>query len=258
MPSLYEIVNKYEPEVVWSDGDWEAHDSYWNSTEFIAWLYNESPVKESVVVNDRWGSGVLCQHGDFYTCQDNFNPGKLLEHKWENCMPLDKNSWGFRRNLKLSDVLTIEEVIKSLAETVSCGGNILINIGPTKEGTIAPIFEERLRQLGEWLSINGEAIYESKPWKYQNDTKNPDVWYTSNGDLVYAILLKYPVGTLKVELGSVQITEATQINILGNEEKLQWIESPEGGVVIDLHSVDTSFLVSKWAWTFKLENISYK
>ena len=51
-------------------------------------------------------------------------------------------------------------------------GNILINIGPTKEGYIPPIFEERLRLLGSWLATNGEAIYGSRPWKYQNDTTN--------------------------------------------------------------------------------------
>ena len=58
----------------------------------------------------------------------------------------------------------------------SFGGNILINIGPSSEGTINPIFEERLRQLGSWLDINGNSIFETKPWKFQNDTTNPDVW----------------------------------------------------------------------------------
>ncbi len=53
---------------------------------------------------------------------------------------------------------------------------MLINIGPTSDGMIPPIFEERLRQMGSWLKINGEAIYNSVPWKYQNDTINSNVW----------------------------------------------------------------------------------
>jgi len=70
------------------------------------------------VVNDRWGSEDLCHHGDFYTCTDNYNPKKLLAHKWENCMTLDKQSWGFRRDMRLIDVHPIEYVISSLVETV--------------------------------------------------------------------------------------------------------------------------------------------
>ena len=60
--------------------------------------------------------------------------------------------------------------------TISCGGNILINVGPTHYGRIVPIFEERLLQLGAWLDVNGEAVYSSKPWTYQNDTHTPDIW----------------------------------------------------------------------------------
>ena len=103
--------------------------------------------------------------------------GKLLPHKWENCLTIDKNSWGYRRNARLSDFLSTHELIKELSSTVSCGGNMLLNVGPTHDGLIAPIFEERLRQMGDWLKINGEAIYSTLPWTYQNNTFTPDVWY---------------------------------------------------------------------------------
>ena len=53
---------------------------------------------------------------------------------------------------------------------------MLMNIGPTKDGIITPIYQERLLSLGKWLSVNGDAIYSSRPWSFQNDTINPDVW----------------------------------------------------------------------------------
>ena len=76
-PDIKQIVQDYKPSVIWSDGDWEAFDAYWNSTELLAWLYNDSPVKDEVVVNDRWGIGIPCHHGDFYNCADRYNPGML-------------------------------------------------------------------------------------------------------------------------------------------------------------------------------------
>jgi alpha-L-fucosidase len=102
--------------------------------------------------------------------------GVLQPHKWENCYTLDKGSWGFVQNSKIEDYITPEELIKTMVETVSCGGNYLINVGPTKEGVIVPIQQERLLQLGEWLGVNGEAIYDTVPWTVQNDTLTPGVW----------------------------------------------------------------------------------
>ena len=149
LPELHELIDLYKPEVVWSDGEWEAPDTYWKSKEFLAWLFNESPVKDTVVVNDRWGHETLCHHGDFYTCTDRYNPGILQPHKWENCMTIDKKSWGYRRNAPLADYLTLADLVKELVITVSCGGNLLMNVGPTKDGIIAPIYQERLRDMGE-------------------------------------------------------------------------------------------------------------
>ena len=59
---------------------------------------------------------------------------------------------------------------------LSCGGNMLLNVGPRHDGVIDPLMQERLGQMGQWMAVNGEAIYSTRPWTYQNDTVNPDVW----------------------------------------------------------------------------------
>ncbi|KAF2884219.1 hypothetical protein ILUMI_21954 [Ignelater luminosus] len=200
LPEMYEIVKKYLPEILWVDGDWVANNSYFKATEFLGWLYNDSPVKDTVVVNDRWGTGTRCTHGDFFTCTNKFNPGELLPFKWENAISIDKHSWGYRRVADSTDYYTTTELVVIMVETVSCGGNVLINVGPTSDGRIEPIVEERLLELGRWLSINGEAIYNSIPWKYQNDTIG-ETWYTAGDSAVYAITLTWPSGN-EFQLGS--------------------------------------------------------
>jgi alpha-L-fucosidase len=91
-------------------------------------------------------------------------------------MCLDRGSWGYRRNSAAGDYVSAHEVIEQLVSSVSCGGNVLLNVGPTSDGMIPPIMEERLRQIGDWLNVNGEAIYGTRPWTYQNDTVTMHVW----------------------------------------------------------------------------------
>ncbi|CAH1710008.1 unnamed protein product [Aphis gossypii] len=177
LPELYELVNHYKPEIIWSDGEWEAPDTYWDSLNFLAWLYNDSPVKDTIVVNDRWGGDTLCKHGGFMTCADRYQPGKVISRKWENAMTIDKYSWGYRRNARALDVFSIQNLITQLVETVSFGGNLLLNISPTSDGMIPPLHEERLLQIGQWLSVNGESIFNTNPWlTCQNDTQHPHLW----------------------------------------------------------------------------------
>nr|CAB3247389.1 alpha-L-fucosidase-like [Phallusia mammillata] len=253
MPELYEIVNNYKPEVVWSDGD-SGPVEYWNSTGFLAWLYNESPVKDTVVTNDRWGNGCACHHGGYYTCQDRYNPGKLQNHKWENCMTIDRRSWGYRRDALLDDYLTIEEILRTFTSTISCGGNMLMNVGPTKDGIIAPIFQERLRQMGSWLKVNGEAVYSSKPWRSQNDSLTDGIWYTAKDKAVYAFVLSWPK-TNQISLGSPLANDKSNVMMLGLEDNLKWsylnIEKSDG-VRITLPTLPPDKLPCKWAWVLKL------
>ncbi|KAI5638558.1 alpha-L-fucosidase domain-containing protein [Phthorimaea operculella] len=268
-PELKQLVNDYEPSVIWSDGDWENTDTYWKSKELLAWLYNDSPVKDTIVVNDRWGKGIPCHHGDFYNCDDRYNPRNLQKHKWENAFTIDKQSWGYRRNMELSEILTTNELIENIVSTVSCGGNVLINVGPTKEGTIAPIFQERLLSLGEWLKVNGDAIYGTSPWLHQNDTINGDVWYTctkakyngvnptsvpnKNDSLkaIYAIFLKWPksnvltLGDITPELHS----GFNQVKLLGQKnDYLKW-KITDGQTSIYLPNKST--VRSNHAWTLR-------
>ncbi|XP_071447330.1 alpha-L-fucosidase [Hetaerina americana] len=257
IPEMKELINKYKPEVLWSDGDWEAKDSYFTSTQFLAWLYNESPVKDTIVTNDRWGQGTGCTHGGYFSCQDRYNPGTLQLHKWENAMTLDKSSWGYRRTATLNDYLTIEELLETLASTVSCGGNLLVNIGPTSYGKIPPIGEERLRQMGSWLDINGEAIYSSKPWRFQNDTLNSDVWYTMKENTgkctVYAIVVKWPKDNI-LRLRSPMPKNDTTVEMISYNGQLKWQTS---GTTPDmLIELPTADIGSRWTWVIKLNNLS--
>ncbi|XP_070194986.1 alpha-L-fucosidase-like isoform X1 [Littorina saxatilis] len=259
MAELYEIVNKYKPEVIWSDGDGHAPDTYWNATHFLAWLYNDSPVRDTVVTNDRWGNGISCHHGGFFTCRDRYNPGTKQNHKFENAMTLDKRSWGFRREAALGDYLTMDEFVQTLIVTVSCGGNLLVNVGPTKYGTIVPIFEERLRDMGQWLQVNGEGIYASQPWSYQNDTLNSDVWYTMKDSGaskdVYAFVLKWPTdGTLT--LGAPTPGSTTVVTLLGYTGSFDYSATGARGMTIKVPTIGFDSMPCQWAWTFKLTSIA--
>ncbi|KAF2901668.1 hypothetical protein ILUMI_04511 [Ignelater luminosus] len=257
IPEMVELVQNYTPEVIWSDGDWDANDTYWKATEFLAWLYNESPVKDTVIANDRWGVAIRCQHGDFYTCADRYNPKVLQNHKWENAMTLDKVSWGYRRYNYITDIMTTAELITTLTETISCGGNILINIGPTHDGRIDLIFQERLLDLGKWLSINGKAIYKSTPWKHQNDGITDYVWYTSKNATVFAISLEWPKNnTLKLE-SAVELFENKRpiVTMLGNLEKLKWsINKNRISKTVRIQFPNKATVACDWAWVIQIEN----
>ena len=251
LPEMKFLAENYEPEVWWSDGD-PALPEYWGSQEFMAWLFNHSPKKDTIVTNDRfyaddrnfkfqlvrilfklnmfpsnfirWGSGTSQKHGSFFSGPDRFKPGHILPHKYESAFTIDSVSWGYRRNMNIEDILSVEDIIGQIVETVSCNGNVLINVGPTKEGTICPIFQERMTQMGQWLGVNGEAIYGTRPFKHQNDSisTHPQVWYTQKSDAVYAIALGWPKNEV-LSLGDIVPNAQTQINLLGyNDQALSF------------------------------------
>lgn len=75
LPDITQLVTEYRPSVLWTDGDWED-ETDWRAEEILAWLYNQSPMKDTIVVNDRWGKDARSKHGDFFNGNDRLNPSK--------------------------------------------------------------------------------------------------------------------------------------------------------------------------------------
>ncbi|MEM6630968.1 MAG: alpha-L-fucosidase, partial [Bacteroidota bacterium] len=140
IPQMKDLVTRYEPDVLWTDGEWAYPSEKWKSESFLAWLYNESPVKENVVVNDRWGKESRSKHGGFYTTEYGHvhteeGIGEKAIHPWEECRGIG-GSFGWNRAENLDNYSTSEELVHILIEKVSNGGNLLLNIGPTHDGRI--------------------------------------------------------------------------------------------------------------------------
>lgn len=156
LPKFKEVVNKYKPPVIFLDGEWEHSYKEWHSEELANWLYTQSPVKDFVVVNDRWG-GTRSQFGDYYSSEyggGDYSPA----HPWQEDRGIGK-SYGYNRNENAWDYNTRRELLNLLSTVCSNGGNLLLDFGPKADGRIPPIMQERLLQIGEWLGVNGEAIY---------------------------------------------------------------------------------------------------
>jgi len=218
-------VLRYRPEIVWTDGEWDYPWQTWRGPEFLAWLYNVSPVRETVVANDRWGKGFRGHCGDHYTTEydDETLDGKdSAAHPWEECRGIG-HSFGYNRFETTAHYLSNEACIESLCEKVSRGGNLLLNIGPTADGLIPVIMEERLQNMGRWLSVNGEAIYGTTAWsKRPADMKRNRVYYMAKGDSLYAIVFGSPESVVVPKTGPV-----SAIRLLGCERKIDWKQSGE-------------------------------
>uniref|UniRef100_H0X0G7 Alpha-L-fucosidase n=1 Tax=Otolemur garnettii TaxID=30611 RepID=H0X0G7_OTOGA len=253
-PAPYSLSHRCRPSLrMWSYCFYKLKPSYETQNEFTCWPTYEYSLKDDVVVNDRWGRNTSCHHGGFYNCQDKYMPHSLPSHKWEMCTSIDKLSWGYRRNMVISEVVKESQIIKELIQTVSLGGNYLLNIGPTKDGLIIPIFQERLLAVGKWLSINGEAIYATKPWRVQLENMT-SVWYTSKGSCVYAIFLHWPENGV-LSLAFPITTSSTTITMLGIQEDLKWSTDPIKGLLINLPQLPPSALPVQFAWTVKLTGV---
>ncbi len=252
LPQMKELVMRYQPDIIWPDGEWVGSDSLWRSTEFLAWLYNESPVAAEVAVNDRWGEGSRSKHGGYYTTEY----GLVMEeeglqtpeyHPWEECRGIG-GSFGYNRAENLEDYSTSEELIHILARTVARGGNLLLNIGPTADGRIPVIMQQRLADIGTWLDLHGEAIYGTRPWFEQLEGMGEKILYTTKGNNLYVICLEWPKDGLSIPLKNAP----KEVSLLGSEGKIK--HSHRSGMLrIEAPTLLPGSLSGQPAWVYKIE-----
>lgn len=220
-PQFKDVVTRYQPSIIFSDGEWELTSAEWRSPELLAWLFNESAVKNEVVINDRWGKDSRHKHGGYWTTE--YTPGMAdTSHPWEESRGMGF-SYGYNRAERLEHYRTARELVTILVDIVSRGGNLLLDIGPDADGTIPVIMEQRLAEIGAWLAVNGEAIYGTRPFTASKQwsagevpgidfnkefdsaydvsklvgTPEPgkasiEAFFTKKGSAVYAILPRWP------------------------------------------------------------------
>ena len=239
IPQMKDLVNRYTPDILWTDGEWDKPSKEWKSEEFLAWLYNDSPVKTNIVVNDRWGSETRSKHGGIYTTEYGLIGEKegidsSVPHPWEECRGIG-TSFGFNRTEGLSDYSTAEQLIKILVSTVSAGGNLLLDIGPDADGTIPVIMQQRLMEIGDWLKINGDAIYGTRAYirtkkdEATNPETNKTIFFTKKNKDLYVIFTEWP--SQPVVLENVKPAGSVSAALLGSEKPVR-IKSSRNSITI--------------------------
>ena len=153
-----ELVTKYDPFVLWFDGEWEHSNEEQRAFEIEKILLG---LKPSLLINDRLFKREP-GHGDFGT-PENYVPATGIRNPdgtprlWEACYTMNWNGWGYNRYE--TEFHSASQLIRQLIEIVSKGGNLLLNIGPQPDGKIPAEAQARLRSMGVWLKANGDAIY---------------------------------------------------------------------------------------------------
>lgn len=243
LPELKDITNTYKPDLIWSDGDWTKSDTVWRSKEFLTWLYNESPVKNTIAVNDRWGAG----NGKGGYTSSEYGHGKPnFEKPWEETRAIGE-SFGYNRNENIDQYATSEKLVHQLVDVVSRGGNFLLDIGPAADGTIPVIMQQRLKDIGDWLTVNGEAIYETNAWKDAPSQSQNGVYFTRKGTSLYAIVTKW---SKEIRITNIK---SGKVSMLGFEGKIRTTHK-RNDLIISAADINPGNMPCNYAWVYKVAN----
>lgn len=238
---LRELLTRYgDVALIWFDGlmDQRKYDGY-----YMERVIHE--MQEDTLINNR--IGIL---GDFETPEQflpkgipvngtrldfahkstELLPGELPPPEdfrlWETCMTIN-STWAYNKND--GNFKSAKELIRTLVEVASKGGNFLLNVGPGPDGTIQPEFVERLLTIGKWLEVNGESIYGTTYGPLQNVTYGRT---TAKGQIIFLHVFAWPTGS--IHLKGIK-SRVTQVRLLSGKRNLTFHQAG-GQVAIDVPS----------------------
>ena len=278
IPQFKDLVTKYKPSIIFSDGEWELSDTAWQSQELLAWLFNESPVAKDVVINDRWGNNTRGVNTGCTYATSEYGSGMDAKLVWEESQGIG-HSYGYNRNEQLDDYKSSHDLILMLADIVSRGGNLLLDIGPTADGRIPVIMQQRLVDMGDWLKINGEAIYETEAFKnsYQwskgaqpgkkdasfmagysiakmvvprKDSAYVECFFTQKKKDLFCIVPSYQPQLI---LKDIKLPVSAKLSLLGSSKNIVW-KQQGNNVSINLSNIKPGDISSSGIFVIKLSN----
>ncbi len=239
-PQVREILTQYGPvALIWFDTPQLMTDERANRL-----LHLVRELQPDCLINGRLR---LDRVGyDYVSMPDNRIPEGGIALPWETPATLN-DTWGFKRDDH--HWKSAPDLIAKLADITAKGGNYLLNVGPTALGEIPSPSVERLRAMGEWLRVNGEAIYGTRPWVIPAEGPTPvvgaapngpeqlpftgrDIRFTAGDNAIYAILLAWPGPEAMVAaLGRAAATAPDairEVSLLGHEGALAWTQADDG------------------------------
>ena len=253
-----ELVDKYRPQVVWFD--WWIEQIVFEPylQRFAAHYYNRG---------EEWGMGVAINHKyDSYpegVAVFDIERGQLSDIRkffWQNDTSVSRNSWGY---IEEHDYKQTGDLIADLVDIVSKNGALLLNVGPRADGTIPETEQQMLREMGRWLAVHGEGIYDTRPWRVFGEGPTPvpegaftdtardaftpaDIRFTQKDNTLYAFLLAYPQGQARIEsLGSGEV-KVTGARMLGSDAAIEWSQD-DGGLSLSAPPQQSEFNVCAYA-----------
>jgi alpha-L-fucosidase len=240
-PQMRELIHGYDPDVMWCDigGD---NDSQHVLAEFFNDAKNRRTPKD-VVVNDRSG---ISTH-DFTTPEYATYHNTVIA-KWEASRGLDPRSYGYNQATPDNLYMTAEEVVQTLVDIVSKNGNFLLDIGPKADGTIPQVMQDRLRETGRWLAVNGESIYGTTYWSRMAELG--DLRFTVKQNRAFYITSFAEPGARLSVAAPVPIRKGDRVSMLGHPAALDW-EYANGTLSVQVPKAVRAR--GKHAWVFKID-----